>query len=342
MDFQCPCSLTSCTSPPRVISQGAEAPRPGPLFCGTSIRALHPSNPLSRISTLRQLRLPHSHPSGSLPSPSPWQHLCKPRAVGGAAAQPGARAGAACAGPHRPYHRHLLAARPHARGKPRTASLRILQASRWTVLLLWERRAVGSLQGSSSSAHARAGQACAAAPSPLLYLCPCSPPCRATNPGYGISSCSLPPCSLFLPGMLPRGAAPLRSRRQPTVCLLLASPILPALCLRSPHRCPRPQARLQVELASLNYAASRLVRTVDAATGRRTAFGLDGGTEVVSARERGRSGSSAGEGRGVVMGSIGGPGGGVSGCWAAGLQGGFRSVSVRRCRAAHGWPREDP
>ncbi|KAL4437274.1 hypothetical protein ABPG75_004413 [Micractinium tetrahymenae] len=54
------------------------------------------------------------------------------------------------------------------------------------------------------------------------------------------------------------------------------------------------EARLQVELASLNYAASRLVRIVDASTGRRTAFGLEGDTEVVSARERGRSGSGAG------------------------------------------------
>ncbi|PRW45451.1 GTP-binding chloroplastic [Chlorella sorokiniana] len=54
------------------------------------------------------------------------------------------------------------------------------------------------------------------------------------------------------------------------------------------------EARLQVELASLEYKASRLVRVVDASTGKRTAFGLEGDVEIVSARERGRSGSSAG------------------------------------------------
>ncbi|KAI7842133.1 hypothetical protein COHA_004325 [Chlorella ohadii] len=54
------------------------------------------------------------------------------------------------------------------------------------------------------------------------------------------------------------------------------------------------EARLQVELASLEYKASRLVRVVDASTGKRTAFGLEGDVEIVSARERGRSGSSSG------------------------------------------------
>lgn len=74
---------------------------------------------------------------------------------------------------------------------------------------------------------------------------------------------------------------------------------------RHPACPPRaPQARLQVELASLNYAASRLVRVVDAASGRRTAFGLDGDVEVVSARERGRSGSSAGGWMGLGLGGF--------------------------------------
>lgn len=36
------------------------------------------------------------------------------------------------------------------------------------------------------------------------------------------------------------------------------------------------------------------VRVVDASTGKRTAFGLEGDVEIVSARERGRSGSSTG------------------------------------------------
>jgi 50S ribosomal subunit-associated GTPase HflX len=55
------------------------------------------------------------------------------------------------------------------------------------------------------------------------------------------------------------------------------------------------EARLQVELASLEYKASRLVRVVDAATGKKTAFGLAGeAAEIVSARERGRSGSGSG------------------------------------------------
>lgn len=39
---------------------------------------------------------------------------------------------------------------------------------------------------------------------------------------------------------------------------------------------------------------SAQVRVVDAATGKRTAFGLEGDVEIVSARERGRSGSSTG------------------------------------------------
>lgn len=52
------------------------------------------------------------------------------------------------------------------------------------------------------------------------------------------------------------------------------------------------EARLQVELASLEYRASRLVRTIDAPTGKRHVFGGD--VEVVSARERGRSGSTSG------------------------------------------------
>ena len=41
---------------------------------------------------------------------------------------------------------------------------------------------------------------------------------------------------------------------------------------------------LQVELAALDYRSSRLVRVLDAATGKRMGFGEDGATEVVSAR----------------------------------------------------------
>ncbi|KAL3161798.1 hypothetical protein ABBQ38_008890 [Trebouxia sp. C0009 RCD-2024] len=62
------------------------------------------------------------------------------------------------------------------------------------------------------------------------------------------------------------------------------------------------EARLQVELASLEYRSSRLVRVLDTATGQRLGFGVDGATEVVSARERGRSGSTSG--------GLGGAGGG--------------------------------
>ncbi|KAL0050946.1 hypothetical protein WJX82_010817 [Trebouxia sp. C0006] len=62
------------------------------------------------------------------------------------------------------------------------------------------------------------------------------------------------------------------------------------------------EARLQVELAALEYRSSRLVRVLDAATGQRMGFGEGGATEVVSARERGRSGSSSG--------GLGGAGGG--------------------------------
>ena len=40
----------------------------------------------------------------------------------------------------------------------------------------------------------------------------------------------------------------------------------------------------QVELASLQVKASRLVRSVDAASGMRRGFGADGQTEIVSAR----------------------------------------------------------
>lgn len=41
---------------------------------------------------------------------------------------------------------------------------------------------------------------------------------------------------------------------------------------------------VQVELASLDYKASRLVRSLDAASGQRGGFGEGGLTEVVSAR----------------------------------------------------------
>ena len=41
---------------------------------------------------------------------------------------------------------------------------------------------------------------------------------------------------------------------------------------------------MQVEMASLNYKNSRLVRSVDSKTGARKGFGIDGITEVVSAR----------------------------------------------------------
>jgi GTP-binding protein HflX len=54
------------------------------------------------------------------------------------------------------------------------------------------------------------------------------------------------------------------------------------------------EARLQVELAHLDYAASRLVRVRDPATGKRRGFGMRGEVQVVSARERGRSGASSG------------------------------------------------
>ncbi|KAK9828582.1 hypothetical protein WJX72_000864 [[Myrmecia] bisecta] len=54
------------------------------------------------------------------------------------------------------------------------------------------------------------------------------------------------------------------------------------------------EARLQVELASLEYKASRLVRVADPNSGGRKGFGEAGSTEVVSARERGRSGSASG------------------------------------------------
>eukprot|EP00887_Chlorella_sp_A99_P005965 scaffold29.g5965.t1 len=56
----------------------------------------------------------------------------------------------------------------------------------------------------------------------------------------------------------------------------------------------RLQARALVELAELDYKASRLVRTADPTTGKRRGFGLGGEVEVVSARERGRSGSGSG------------------------------------------------
>lgn len=41
---------------------------------------------------------------------------------------------------------------------------------------------------------------------------------------------------------------------------------------------------VQVELAALEYRSSRLVRVLDTATGQRLGFGVDGATEVVSAR----------------------------------------------------------
>lgn len=44
------------------------------------------------------------------------------------------------------------------------------------------------------------------------------------------------------------------------------------------------QYHVQVELASLEYRSSRLVRVLDTATGQRLGFGVDGATEVVSAR----------------------------------------------------------
>eukprot|EP00884_Botryococcus_braunii_P017700 jgi/Botrbrau1/4613/Bobra.60_2s0096.2 len=58
----------------------------------------------------------------------------------------------------------------------------------------------------------------------------------------------------------------------------------------------------KVEMAQLEYQASRLVRGVSAAAGLRAGFGDASATEVVSARERGRSGSSSG--------GLGGAGGG--------------------------------
>ena len=78
---------------------------------------------------------------------------------------------------------------------------------------------------------------------------------------------------------------------------LSTAPHRTALANLAPALSPLPalQARLQVELAALEYKASRLVRIVDATTGRCTAFGLAGEeAEIVSARERGRSGGSSG------------------------------------------------
>lgn len=80
------------------------------------------------------------------------------------------------------------------------------------------------------------------------------------------------------------------------------------------------EAKLQVQLAQLEYAGSRLVRIVDAATGRRRGFGIGGEVEVVSARERGRSGSGSG--------GLGGAGGG--GESELELQG--RRLAARRVR----------
>lgn len=54
------------------------------------------------------------------------------------------------------------------------------------------------------------------------------------------------------------------------------------------------EARLQVELARLNYEASRLVR-IRSKTGGLLGFGAGGSTLVVSARERGGLGAIGGE-----------------------------------------------
>ena len=62
------------------------------------------------------------------------------------------------------------------------------------------------------------------------------------------------------------------------------------------------EAKLQVQLAQLEYLGSRLVRVVDPNTGKRRGFGASGEVEVVSARERGRSGAGSG--------GLGGAGGG--------------------------------
>lgn len=62
------------------------------------------------------------------------------------------------------------------------------------------------------------------------------------------------------------------------------------------------EAKLQVQLAQLEFLASRLVRVVDPNTGKRRGFGASGEVEVVSARERGRSGAGSG--------GLGGAGGG--------------------------------
>ena len=53
------------------------------------------------------------------------------------------------------------------------------------------------------------------------------------------------------------------------------------------------EAKLQVQLAQLEYLGSRLVRVVDPNTGKRRGFGASGEVEVVSARERGRSGAGS-------------------------------------------------
>lgn len=52
------------------------------------------------------------------------------------------------------------------------------------------------------------------------------------------------------------------------------------------------EARLQVELAALEYRATRLVRARDVGSGKKQVFGA--GSEVVSARGRGRSGGTSG------------------------------------------------
>ena len=62
------------------------------------------------------------------------------------------------------------------------------------------------------------------------------------------------------------------------------------------------EAKLQVQLAQLEYLGSRLVRVMDPNTGKRRGFGASGEVEVVSARERGRSGAGSG--------GLGGAGGG--------------------------------
>eukprot|EP00210_Caulerpa_lentillifera_P005104 g4876.t1 len=69
------------------------------------------------------------------------------------------------------------------------------------------------------------------------------------------------------------------------------------------NRARTKEAQLQVELAKLQLTKTRLIRSMDS-SGRRSSFGLDNASQVVSGRDRGRGGG--------VMGGLGGGGQGES------------------------------